>query len=210
MNAEVGKVIPIVEPPEAETRNARVSAVAGREVSVIIANCQQMAKIAFSCLVLPLPGDAVLCSRDERGHWFVLGILERPESQDMVLSFPEKVVMHAKSATLMAEQNLNFFSAQEIHKSEEAVVDVKQVTATGENLQATYQKVQLVSQLISTMARNMFSRAKNYLRHTADHDQIKAGQLSRKAEGLYCMDSKHTIMVSKKDTKIDGERIHMG
>ncbi|NOX93210.1 MAG: DUF3540 domain-containing protein, partial [Gammaproteobacteria bacterium] len=27
---------------------------------------------------------------------------------------------------------------------------------------------------------------------------------------MYSMNSKYTVMVSKKDTKIDGERIHMG
>jgi len=34
--------------------------------------------------------------------------------------------------------------------------------------------------------------------------------MSRKVDGLYSMKSDTTLMVSKSDTKIDGERIHMG
>ena len=60
------------------------------------------------------------------------------------------------------------------------------------------------------MAKQLTERVKNYIRHTEDYDQVNAGQMTRKVDGLYAMDSRHTVMVSKKDTKIDGERIHMG
>ncbi len=39
---------------------------------------------------------------------------------------------------------------------------------------------------------------------------VKSGQMTRQTDGLYAMDSKHTIMNSKKSTKIDGEKILMG
>jgi uncharacterized protein involved in type VI secretion and phage assembly len=54
------------------------------------------------------------------------------------------------------------------------------------------------------------SSAQFLIRHTESADQIKAGQMSHTVEDLYSMDSKYTIMVSKKDTKIDGEHIHIG
>nr|WP_321465994.1 DUF3540 domain-containing protein [uncultured Desulfobulbus sp.] len=210
MNATVGKVIPLVQKSAAKAHHALISRVNGREVAVVINGEPCQARVAFSCLVQPLPGDEVLCSSDGGGKWFVLAILERSGNQDMLLNFPGRMMLKSESATVATQGNLNFFSEREIHKSGEAVVDIKEVTACGETLQATYETFRMVSQLINTMARNVFVRVKNYVRQTEDHDQIKAGQLSRKVEGLYCMDSTHTIMVSKKDTKIDGERIHMG
>jgi len=63
---------------------------------------------------------------------------------------------------------------------------------------------------MSTMAKQVIDRFKSYIRHSENSDQVKAGQMTREVSGLYSMDSKYTIMVSKRDTKIDGERIHMG
>ena len=60
------------------------------------------------------------------------------------------------------------------------------------------------------MARQVIEKFKSYVRGTEDYDQVNAGQMMRKAKGLYSMDSEQTIMVSRKHTKIDGERIFMG
>jgi hypothetical protein len=209
MSAIVGKVLPLVQQSETKIISGQVAEVVGQEVTVVLAGQQYRATTAFSCLVQPQAGDTVLCAGNDH-QWVVLSILERPFSPKTVLQFPGDVVLRAKSASMVTEENLNFFSAREIHKSDAAVVDIKEVTATGETLQATYRSVRLISQLINTMARHVIKRVQTYLRQTEDHDQIKAGQLTRTVEGLYCMDSKHTVMVSKKDTRIDGERIHMG
>lgn len=209
MSAIVGKVLPLVQQSEAKIISGQVAEVAGQEVTVVLAGQHCRATTAFSCLVQPQAGDIVLCAGSNH-QWVVLSILERPLSSKTVLQFPGDVVLRAKSASMVTEGNLNFFSTQEIHKSDAAVVDIKEVTATGETLQATYRSVRLISQLINTMARHVIKRVQTYLRQTEDHDQIKAGQLTRTVEGLYCMDSNHTVMVSKKDTRIDGERIHMG
>jgi len=210
MSAIVEKILPLDQHAETKMMHGQVAEVAGQDLTVVIAGRHYRATAAFSCLVQPQPGDTVLCAGSDQGAWFVLSILERPLSRKTVLEFPGDVVLRAKSASMIAENNLNFFSGREIHKSEAAVVDVKEVTATGETLQATYRSVRLLSQLINTMARHVINRVQTYLRQTEDHDQVKAGQLTRTVEGLYCMDSKHTVMVSKKDTRIDGERIHMG
>jgi len=60
------------------------------------------------------------------------------------------------------------------------------------------------------MAKQVIDRFKSYIRHSEESDMVKAAQMTREVSGLYSMDSKYTIMLSKKDTKIDGERIHMG
>jgi hypothetical protein len=145
-------------------------------------------------------------------------IFRKPEN--ICLAFPADATILAengnlsalcrKSVTLAAGDKLCCLSDQVIHKSREAVVDYDEVVARGTSLQASFKTVRLISQMVNTLAKQVIAKFKNYIRHTEDYDQVKAGQMTRKADGLYSMDSKYTVMVSKKDTKIDGERIHMG
>lgn len=60
------------------------------------------------------------------------------------------------------------------------------------------------------MAKQAIQKFNSYVRKSDISDQVQAAQMSRKVDGLYTMNSKHTILVSQKDTKIDGEHIHMG
>ncbi len=220
MNAKRADVIPIKKETGLLVRNARVITADGTDIRIRIGEETCEARTAFSCLVRPMPGDLVLTAANDNGTFYILGIIERPGTPDMDLSFPGDVNLNAqkgscrilsgKSITFGAAETLSCFSDQAIHKSREAVCSVDEITATGNNLQASFKSVRLISGLVNTLARNMIQKARNYIRCTETDDQVAAGQLTRKAQGLYTMDSKYTVMVSQKDTKIDGERIHMG
>jgi len=220
MSTEQSNVIPLREQTHTPVENARVVSVAKKEIVIRLAGVTLAARIAFSCLIKPEPGDLVICTKSEAGANFILGIIERPGEQNMCLAFPADATLLAengnlsalsqKSVTLAAGDKLNCFSDQVIHKSREAVVDYDEVVARGTTLQANFKTVRLISQMVNTLAKQVIAKFKNYIRHTEDYDQVKAGQMMRKADGLYSVDSKHTVLVSKKDTKIDGERIHMG
>lgn len=212
----MGKIIsPAHEQPiplmaAAGLQHARVCTTNQTVVEVTIDGQRRKARVAFSCLVVPQPDDLVLCDCSTPDHVYILAVLERGKTTTTILSVPGAMVLQSKSTTLLCENDLNLLSGREIHKAKAAVIDVDEVTATGGSLQASYRRINLISQMINTMARHLISRYSTYLRRTEDHDQLQAGQLTRKVEGLYCMESRHTVMVSKKDTKIDGERIHMG
>lgn len=220
MMKESTNVVSLREDAGSEVQNARVESVSGKEAVIRISGLTLPARVAFSCLIRPMPEDLVLCAKHETGKYYILGIIERPGSQDMVISFPADAAMVARdgamsmvagqSVTLVSGDRLSFFSETAIHKSREAVVDYDELTARGTTLRANFNSVFVVGRLISTMAVQAIQKFKNFIRHTEDYDQVKAGQMTRNVDGLYSMDSKHTIMVSKKDTKIDGERIHMG
>lgn len=167
-------------------------------------------RTAFSCLVTPQLGDLVLCDCIDQDTVFILSVLERPQETATLLQFPGEVVLQARATTLLCQDAINIFADRTVHKSTTAVIDIAEVIATGQELQASFKRVHLISELINTMARHVVERMKTYLRRTEDHDQLQAGQMTRNVDGLYCMESRHTVMVSRKDTKIDGERIHMG
>jgi hypothetical protein len=189
-------------------------------VVIDVAGVPHEAMVAFSCLVRPETNDIVMCSRHGSGIYYILGILERPDSNSMTLDFAGDTKLQIRSGSLsmfsndsvslMAANKINCISDRVIHKSREAIVDYNDVTAQGKNLQASFANIRIFSQLMSTMAKQVIDRFKSYIRHSEDFDQVKTAQMTREVAGLYSMDSRHTIMVSKKDTKIDGERIHMG
>jgi hypothetical protein len=64
--------------------------------------------------------------------------------------------------------------------------------------------------MVNTLAKIVMQKFNHYVRRTSENDLVSAAQMDRKVDGLYSMNSKITMMVSEKDTKIDGERIHMG
>lgn len=210
MNAVRKQPIPLTGHGRQGLVHARVSRIAGSVVEMEIERGILRGRVAFSCLVAPQPGDLVLCDCTDPDCAFILSVLERMQGTASVLQFPGEVVVQAKSTTFLCRDALNFFADRTLHKSRTAVIDAAEVTATGKELHASFNNIRLIGQMINTMARHMVERVKTYLRQTEDHDQLQAGQMTRKAEGLYCMESHHTVMVSRKDTKIDGERIHMG
>jgi hypothetical protein len=219
MSAVKSKVIPINAKEEPDIQNGVVLSVSSDEIVVNISEERVKAKKAFSCIVAPEPDDTVLCCKNETGVFYILGIIERQHTQNMTLSFPSdanlesekgNLYIFSKDSVTVASENLNCFSKKAVHKSKAAIVSFDDVTATGTQLQASFKTVRLISNLINTMAKQVIDRFKGYVRNTEDNDQVKAGQLTRRAQGLLSMDSKHTIMVSKKSTKIDGDKILMG
>ena len=219
MKNSANNVIPIHSNTKPDIMTGSVVSVVSDEININLAGDLKKAKKAFSCIIDPEPDDIIICTENNNGMIFILGIIERPNGQKMNISFPSDAQIQTIKGSLsinsndnvtIASKNVNFFSKKVIHKSQEAVVAYDNITANGNELQASYKTVRLISNLINTMAKQVIDRFKGYIRSTEDNDMVKAGQMTRRADGLYSMDSKHTIMNSKKSTKIDGEKILMG
>ena len=221
MNNSAGKVIPI-HSNNHSTINIKTGFVVSIIPGEIIINIQGekiKAKKAFSCIVDPKPDDIVILTETENRTAYVLGIIERPGSQKMSVSFPSdthiqinrgSLNINSSAGVTIASENMNCFSKRVIHKSNEAVISYDNMTASGDELQASFKTVRLISNLINTMAKQVIDKFKGYIRSTDDNDMVKAGQMTRRADGLFSMDSENTIMDSRKSTKIDGKKIFMG
>lgn len=220
MSQETSKVLPLQQPAPSSVFQAQVVDRVDGGLLIDITGLVQPAEVAFSCLVQPEVGDLVLYISDHGGKHFILGIVSRPERTSMHIRLPGETLVDnaagslsfkvSESINFLAQEKINSVSDEVLYKSNTATVDYGQLTARGEDLQASFGRISLVTGLISTLARQVINRCKSYIRQSQDSDQVKTAQMSREVSGLYSMDSKYTIMVSKKDTKIDGERIHMG
>lgn len=199
-------------------RQARVLQVSGRE-TILDLDPPTPAQLAFSCPVQPQPGDLVLClDAGPDGH-HLLAILERPGSQAMTLAFPgEAQLQTAGSLSLLAGQGITLTAGGQLAcasdaavlRSRETVLDCCELVAQGRVLQASFDSITFLGRMFQTLVQHLIQKSRGYFRHTQETDQVRAGQMLRQAEGLCSLESQYTVLTSARDTRIDGERIHMG
>lgn len=210
-------------------KNARIRAVTGKHVSLILNGKQgdeivAQGRIAFSCLVAPQENDTAVCVRDESGTYIVLAIVDRPDegpdSQDMTLKFPASArlltadgdlkLVAKDEISMLSGESLFLGSRKAVHHARQAVINYQDISAQGNSISARYKSMQLLCDRISSMVKQALQKYDHYVRHSSENDQVSAGFMERKVEGLYSMNTRTTLMTSKKDTRIDAERIHMG
>ncbi|MFT4906923.1 MAG: hypothetical protein ACI978_000998 [Oleispira sp.] len=214
MNLHTDNIVPISATNNSPTAEGNVS---GRIHKIHQTNIQVEhngklinAQKAFSCLVEPMVDDVVLISKDQHQQAYVIAILHRNDDTQMQVQLaPNTTLTSSEKLTLHSEQ-INQLSVKSLQKTNEATFDFQQGLIRGDKLHSHIRHVHTISDMISTMAKQAIQKFNTYVRKTDTSDQVQAAQMGRKVDGLYTMNSKHTIMVSQKDTKIDGEHIHMG
>ncbi len=213
----LAEIISVPAEREKDINNAQIISVTGKEVVIRVAGQPVNAKVAFSCLVQPKSNDKVLCAKDEEGTHYVLSIIERPDRQTMTLSFPEDVIMKTdqgslnmmsgKSVNIVSCEQLNFIAKEELHQSEKATIHIDEITTQGNHFSGYFKKVSLVGEIMHSFVERFTRKAKSYIRQTEIDDQVQAGQIIRKADGLISMKSESTVLKSEKNTIIDGEHV---
>ncbi|MGM0417352.1 MAG: DUF3540 domain-containing protein [Thermodesulfobacteriota bacterium] len=185
---------------------------------ILISGEKIKAKKAFSCFLEPMHKDTVLCTCDEKGIYYILGILERKAEKSINISFPSNteinsdngnINVNSKNSVSFLSKRINFFSDSCLYKSKEATVAFDKVTAKGDEIQAYYKRIKTAADLISTISKHVMDKFKTYIR-SSKSDMVRSEQIIRKSEGLYSVESNHTLMKSNESTKIDGEKILMG
>lgn len=174
------------------------------------------AKQAFSCLVEPQAGDTVLVSGAGQAL-YILAILER-DTGTMRLSLAEETdICGAQNLSLTSTESLTLcsdrltqLSTQQVIKSAEIIGQFDTGLVSGERMTVRIGRLQLITDWLQSMAKQAVQQFQNYTRRTEEMDKVETGNMAHSSRGLYSMNSKHTIMVSEKDTRIDGEHIHMG
>jgi hypothetical protein len=209
MNLPADNIIPIA-PSNANNVSGRIIKIQDGHIHIEYQGQIINAQKAFSCLVEPKLHDTVLFCQDQHQQAYVIAILQREEDDSMHLQLaPNTTLASSEKLTLHSEQ-INQLSVKSLLKTKEATLDFQQGLIKGEKLHSHIRHIHSISDLINTMAKQAIQKFNTYVRKSETSDQVQAAQMGRKVDGLYTMNSKHTIMVSQKDTKIDGEHIHMG
>jgi hypothetical protein len=210
-------IISIIQ-PEYSSLTAKVNALRGDCFELQYKGKSIMARKAYSCLLEPIADDTVSYILDEYQQAYVIAILHRSNDCDAELNVPSKTIINCSDQLTIRSGKQTSFISDSIQnlsnkfnvKTESAAIDFKHSVIKGDKLYSHIQVVNMVADLLNTMVRQGIQKFSSYVRKTEQVDQVQAGQMGRKVEGLYTMNSKHTVMMSQKDTKIDGEHIHMG
>ena len=205
--------------PEAAIRKAEVTSVTDELFMLDDDTYHFEAIAAFSCLVKPIPGDIVLYAATGENENVIVSIVKRTHDEPVTVEFPQNANIRSRSGSLsfssadsvsMSSKKINMMSETMIQKSDESYLSVRELTAYGEKLNANFSRIAVLSNFVSTMAKQVINKCVTYMRHSESFDQVKAENMTRSTNGLYSMNSEQTVMKSKKDTKIDAERIHLG
>lgn len=209
MNLQVDNIVPI-SPATANNVSGRIIKIQEGLFHIEYEGEKINAQKAFSCLVEPMLDDIVLFSQDQHQQAYIIAILQRQEDSAMNIQLAANTSLTSAEKLTFQSDQINQFSQKSLQQTTESTVQFQQGLIKGDSLHSHIRHIHNISDLISTLAKQAIQKFNTYVRKTDTSDQVQAAQMGRKVDGLYTMNSKHTIMVSQKDTKIDGEHIHMG
>ncbi len=212
-------VLPINATSGSHTEMAIVQGGFGQNFMVQSPRGVLRASLAFSCLVSPEPGDKVLLNTSaNESH--ILAIIERPDSQDIKLSFPANVALEAKAGdiNLSTAQQINLVSAQKVQltstelaiNSLDAKVRIENLSISGDKASSHWREVNSISGAMHLIVDRLSQRIKNSFKIVEGVDQQTSLNFLQTVGKTLSIRSRDAVITARKDVKIDGERIHMG
>lgn len=198
---------------------AQVTAVTGERVVIDTDIGIVTSSTAFSCLVSPQPGDTVLvnCSGD---GYYILAILERPDSQDMSLDFPADVKMKSPNGQIdmVSGKDINLLSACDtrmlsanLHVNAGAMdINTGKLTSRSSEIEAHTGSLGLFARSLNLVAKEITQKTDMLVRWVETVETLNIGNLIQNIRRNYTSHSDQAVITAKKDVRIDGERIHMG
>ena len=160
---------------------AIVREVRGAQMTVLIDGIEHVATNAMAFPYTPRVNDVLLMIGQEDKH-YAIGVLQA--QGDMTLTFPADVNFRAPKGSF------NFSS--------------------GEAIDMHAPEVKVTAGKWTVVARTLSEKVTNALRWVTELAQLKAGRRRTLVEGKDYERSERKILKSKKDVRLNGERIHLG
>jgi hypothetical protein len=195
-----------------------VMAAHGLDYQVAIGKECFRAKVAFSCLVRPEPGDTIIASVSSDSV-FITAILERT-SATMVIEAPGDLLLtaprgelHVSAATRLrlhgsAMVETSGAAGSEYFEEKKVTADSLQMSAGA--LEVTAASSTLVSKHAISTSEDLHVHTRQSLRTVENAEIVKAGTSIQEYQSLLRMHSKTASITTEEDIKIDGRLIHMG
>jgi len=177
------------------------------------------ARVAFSCLVRPEPGDRVMTSTDGETLWIV-AVLERPTEA------PVRLLAEGDIAIMSMHGNISLLAAGEVSvdAGARARIAAKEIDLhagvarfvldellhIGRRANLYVAKIRSIGEIVETFAEHVLTRAKRGTRFIEESDQLRAGDIDHRAEGSLQLRAKTTFITADTVVRVDAEQIHMG
>lgn len=174
----------------------------------ILLDDDRVARTAASCLILPQPGDSILCLPQGDDLW-VLAVLARATEGP--------VVIHAPALSLSADQ-LRLEAADALH-IEAPLLDARvsrwrlaadAIEATATKLTACLTDTRWLSERVEALADSLIQRCRTSTREIIEQDITRAGNVSVRAKDMLTLHGAHSALSANGLAKINGEQVHIG
>lgn len=198
---------------------ATVLARQGRVVQIAAGDWPCAARVAFSCLVQPEPGDEVLIA-EAGGSLWVLAVLERHGTAPaLLLAEGDLTIVAAGGALRLAARDdvavdagatARLAGAEvEVHASVlRSVVD--EVLHVGKRITGHVGVLRVVAELLESFAEHRLLRARRSTRLIEQTDHLRSGEIDHAATGTVQIQAKQAFISADTVVRIDAAQIHMG
>jgi hypothetical protein len=177
------------------------------------------ARRAASCLLEPAAGDTVLTAQVADGNWFVLAVLTRGNAAPVV-SLPADSVLRTEHGTLTvtaptalalaAGESISVVTPALEVQAEQATSAFSVLRTAAGLVETTATRIRGIADFFETVADTLRQRAGSMYREVKDLDHLKAGQACYRAETVFNIRGKHSVLSAESEVKIDGARVHLG
>jgi hypothetical protein len=175
---------------------------------------------ATSCLVNPEADDTVLVATTKAGRAWILAVLEREEGSktELVADGDLDVRLRRGKFTVAANEGVGIVSGEEVNvvsgrfnlNAVDGSVALQRLTYVGRFVQSEVEKIRSLAGTFDSILDRFSQRVKRSFRTVEELDQVKARQVSYRAEKTMSLQGGNTLMTAEKLVKVDGEQIHLG
>ncbi|RST50640.1 DUF3540 domain-containing protein [Variovorax sp. MHTC-1] len=166
---------------------------------------------AFSCMVVPEPGDEVGLFRTPDGRLFMTAVLSRASGAPLTLHAPEGFTLKSdKDIRLEAQQAVHLQAATFAGQFDSAHWAARLMRVTGVEFVLRSAAARLFAEAAEAVLSRLQVSADRSYRHIAQAEHVRTGILDVKAEHVANIRAGTMLLSSRELTKVDGAQIHVG
>lgn len=173
---------------------------------------------AASCLLEPAPDDEVLVATGADA--FILAVLERraegpsrlvTQGDATLVAEGGSIVIHGDTgATLSSSDEVSVVAPTLSIAADRVDGVVQDIRLIGRSLSARLETLGLEARAIERVAERVVERAERVYRFIQGAEQVRAGEIDQRAEGVLSLRAEHAVVHARKIVKMDGEQMHIG
>lgn len=195
----------------------RVTEVGGRLLVDLAHEGLALGRRAKSCLTAIDVGDRVLCSR-LGAEVFVLAVLEGAVSGptrvevagSLHVSAEGSLTLAGRTVEARAEEDLVLEGSAVRARARAMLLAADELGVVGQAFSASVKTASVVAEYVESKAERVVARAKRVFRFVEELEQLRAGVIDQRAQGLAALRGENTIVAARVLTKIDGEQVKIG
>lgn len=171
-----------------------------------------------SCLIVPKIGDKVLLVAVDN-ELYILSVLTTADNRGVELASDGDLTIRANNGTvavaaenidLLASNRQHIVSPQLVVTAGKGQVHCQHASIQGEKLVARWGQAEWLIEKLSTIVNHLHEHYQHVFRRVDGVDKTSSNQSFHNVDKCLSIRAEHANITTRKDMKIDGERIHMG